>query len=116
MTTQQHDYMMECLTNIAGHIHLMQGFIDALYPVKGMVHAHEPTLMPKLVDMAGRGKVITKLLAKKMIRDDQEAIDIMYEQVGKTISLMAKLSYGDARKLTEELNDLTERFEPIKTT
>jgi len=106
-----HDYMMECLINISAHIHLMQGHIDALFPVKNLVFMHEPSLMQKLIDVGGKGKIANKTIAKNLVRDDDEAIDLMYAEIGRSISAMAKLPIDKAKLLTEKINELVETFE-----
>ena len=106
-----HDYMMECLINISAHIHLMQGHVDALYPVKHLVFRHEPTLMQKLIEVSGKGKIANKTISNKLVRSDDEAIDLMYAEIGRSISAMAKLPFDRAKLLTERINEVTEAFE-----
>jgi hypothetical protein len=84
--------IMEGLTNICGLLHMFKGWADSMYPYKNILHGHDPKLMPQLIRTSGEAKIILKTLSKELIRDDDKAIDIMFETIGRNIGRAMKMS------------------------
>ena len=103
---QAHDMMMEALTNIHAHLVLAQGWFDALMPLKKLVHSHDPAIMPQLVSAIGTGKIASKAMSKKLLRNDEAAVDVMFEHIGRSISKIASMEYDQRKEYLDKLNSL----------
>lgn len=101
-----HTHEMEifnAFSNIAAHMHMADGWIDSLFPYQKVLHVKNPTILPQLVKARGEMKISLKNL-RKFIRDDDDAIDVMYQHIGKSVSLLAVLPLDKRRELIEAIN------------
>lgn len=101
------DEIMQCFTNIAALMHMAEGWVDASYPFRGIIHKFDPSIMPQMIKTRGEMKILLKKFSK-LLRDDAEAIDIMYEHIGKSVSLLATIPYEKRKKLVEDINRICE--------
>lgn len=101
-----HDAMMEALTNLNAHLNLAQGWYDALMPLSKLVYAHDPRIMPQLIKAMGSAKIASRTMGFKLLRNDEGAIDIMFEQIGRSISEMAKMDFDQRKQYLDKLNSL----------
>jgi hypothetical protein len=104
---QIEDEIMTGLSNIVGHCHLLDGWTDSLFPYTKIISTVNPKIFPQMIKVRGEAKILIKMLTKDLIRIDEEAQDIMYEQLGKTISLMAMMSPEQRKLFGEKLDNLT---------
>lgn len=107
---QAYSEMMQALINISGHAHMIQGWYDSLYPIKDYLAMYDSTLMYKMCETFGRLKILNMQIAKTFVKDDAESVEIMFQQIGKGISCMAKLSPENRVKFIEELEELSEKY------
>jgi len=107
MTVQQHEEaIMEGLTNICGLLHMFRGWSDSMHPYRHMLHAHDPKIMPQLVKVAGEAKILLKTLSKELIRDDDKAIDIMFETIGRNIGRAYNMSPEQRELWMQKIREL----------
>lgn len=103
---EKHTHEMEifnAFSNIAAHMHMADGWIDSLFPYQKVLHVKHPNILPQLVKARGEMKISLKNL-RKFIRDDDDAIDVMYQHIGKSVSLLAVLPLDKRRELIEAIN------------
>lgn len=108
METKTHthtDEIMQSFTNIAAHLHMAEGWIDSAFPYKVLIHQFDPALMPQMIKTRGEMKILLKKFSK-FLRDDAEAIDSMYEHIGKSVALLATLPLEKRKALVEEINTI----------
>ena len=107
-TKEEHthtEHIMVALSNIAGHLHMAQGWSDSLFPYRKTIHDHiDPKLMAQIIKANGEGKILLKILSK-FLRNDDEAIDIMYEHIGRSVSLLAKVPLEKRKEMMERINE-----------
>lgn len=106
-----HDAMMEALTNICAHYHLAQGWVDSLMPLARLISVHNPTIMPKLIKAMGEFKIAVKEISKKMVRDDDAAIDLMFVEIGRSISEMCKMDFDERNEFLLKLQSI--QYKPL---
>lgn len=102
--------MMQALINISGHSHMIQGWYDSLFPIKNYLAQYDSTLLYRMSEVLGRLKIVNKQIGKTFVKDDEISIGIMYDQIGKGISAMAKMSPENRVKFIEELVILSEKY------
>ena len=107
---QAYEEMMQALINISGHSHMIQGWCDALYPIRHYVSQYDLTLMPLMVETMGRLKILNKRISKTFVKDDEKSKDVMYDQIGKGISNMSNLSHENTMLYLEELSQLSDKY------
>lgn len=110
-TSQQaYHEMMQALINISGHAHMLQGWHDSLFPIKEYLAQYDSSLLYRMTDVFGKLKILNKQIAKTFVKDDEKSVNIMYEQIGKGISSMAKMTPENRVKFIEELETLSEKY------
>jgi hypothetical protein len=60
--------------------------------------------MAQIIKANGEGKILLKILSK-FLRNDDEAIDIMYEHIGRSVSLLAKVPLDKRKEMMEKINE-----------
>jgi len=99
------EHIMVALSNIAGHLHMAQGWVDSLFPYRKTIHDHiDPKLMVQIIKASGECKILLKFLSK-YLRNDDEAIDIMYEYIGRSVSLLSKVPLDKRKEMMERINE-----------
>jgi hypothetical protein len=107
-TTTQPSITEEIFTafsNIAGHLHMAEGWTDSLFPYRQIIHQLDPKLMPQLIKTRGETKILLKEF-RKFLRDDSDAIDIMYENIGRSVASLSTLPLEKRRELIEKINTI----------
>jgi len=107
---QAYGEMMQAMINISGHIQMIQGWHDSLFPIKDYVNQYDSTLMYRAVDVFGKMKILNKQICKTFVKDDETSLGIMFEEIGKGISHMAKLSPENRALFIEDLEILTDKY------
>jgi hypothetical protein len=59
--------------------------------------------MVQIIKASGECKILLKFLSK-FLRNDDEAIDIMYEYIGRSVSLLAKVPLDKRKEMMERIN------------
>jgi hypothetical protein len=103
-----HEAMMEILSNLSAHMHFIDGWIGGLFPYKELVFRHDPAIFPQLIKAVGQCKIANKAIARKMLRNDEEAQILMFEAIGRSVKLIAALPPEKVSEYTEKLNTLYE--------
>jgi hypothetical protein len=109
-TTTQPSITEEIFTafsNIAGHLHMAQGWIDSIMPHKAYIYHldTEKPIMPQLIKTNGEMRIMLKYFSK-FLRDDADAIDIMYENIGRSVASLSTLPLEKRRELIEKINTI----------
>lgn len=98
--------ILQCLTNISAHLHMVNGWFDAAWPYRNIICLHDRRLSTQMLNTHGQVKLAIRAISKELIRDDDKAIDYMFESIGAAVSSMQKLSIGEREVFTGKLNAL----------
>ena len=99
------EHIIVALQNIAGHLHMAQGWFESLEFYRKTIKDHfDHRINPQLIKANGENKILLKIL-RKYFRDDDEAIDIMYEHIGRSVSLLAKVPLDKRKEMMEKINE-----------
>lgn len=107
---QAYEEMMQGLINIVGHGYLMSGWIDSLYIINPYIKLYDESLWANMCVTQKRLDSTLKKISKTFVKNDEKSKDIMYEQIGKGISAMAKMSPENRVKFIKELEILSEKY------
>lgn len=104
-----HEAIMEGLSNLAALYRMADGWTDAMFPFKNELTAYDPKILAQMVKVRGEAKILIKMLSKELLRNDEEAIDIMFEHLGRAISQMCKYDLGQRAEFIAKLAEIEVR-------
>jgi hypothetical protein len=92
---------------------MVNGWFDAAWPYRNIICLHDRRLSTQMLQTHGQVKLGIKAISKEFIRDDEKALDYMFESIGRAVSAMQKLSIEERAVFTKRLNALM--TEALKT-
>lgn len=98
--------IMDALTNICALLHMFDGWVDSTFPYSSVIHAHDKRIMAQMIQTRGQAKILLKLLSKQLVKDDDKAIDYMFENLGRQLSKACKMSIEERNVWMEKINSL----------
>ena len=78
--------------------------MDAIRPFMGVITNHDRSLAVKLVKVQGEMRIAAKAISRELVRDDDKALDYMYETIGKTLAELRNLPIDKQERLLEGIN------------